>query len=595
MYSRTVEIRILNMIQKSVQSSLQMSQTPAIINWLKNYTDENKKKSAFETLMVYKRFISSNTDIFVTTHGNLNYYFNFKYLNTLSPSNNFDKWYFNTIKSDEKFNLNIDYNRSLKVTKLWVNVPVKENGKILGVIGTGEDISRFLDKVLKTEEKGTFPVLVDENALIKAHIDRELVEKKTMYDILDKNSDKEKLKNALMALKLKSKNAKTLFMQFKGDTYFVNAVYMKSIKWYLLFFVKTSELVGLYHFAPMLLTEIISFLAFFISVLLITNRIIIKPVGILTRTTNSIAGGNFDIRIDVTSDNELGKLSKTFNRMTATIKDYTENLEEKVRERTFELNEKNRFIIESINYAKTIQTALLPGEQDLKKIFAEYFVYWQPKDIVSGDFYWIYRNQDNSFLVAVIDCTGHNVPGAFMTVMTNSILNNIAERICNNNPAVINKELNRMIKETLKQDNPDSATDDGLDIGLCYCDISRGTLTFSGAKISLFYSNNSEIIEIKGDKQRIGYKNSDINYDYTNHEIALSKNSRFFISTDGFFDQNIGSELPFGKNYFINILKENSDKKLADLQKIFKDKTGKDVLNNDQKDDITIFGFKVNI
>ncbi len=218
-------------------------------------------------------------------------------------------------------------------------------------------------------------------------------------------------------------------------------------------------------------------------------------------------------------------------------------LEQKVADRTNELNLKNleleksnRNIISSIQYAQKIQHALLPSDSLVKQLFDDCFIVWQPRDIVGGDVYYI--DQLNGFtVVAVIDCTGHGVPGAFMTMLASSGLRRITVDENCLNPSEILTRLNMIVKKSLQQDSDHVRSDDGMDAAVCVVSPEQKELTFAGANLPLTYAYQDQIHAIKGDRHSIGYKKSDMDYQFTNHTVAVEKDMVFYLYTDGITDQ----------------------------------------------------------
>jgi len=291
-------------------------------------------------------------------------------------------------------------------------------------------------------------------------------------------------------------------------------------------------------------------------------------------------------------------------------KNYTAKLESIIDERTSELNDANKKLIEmnmelatnnkkvtdSIEYAKRIQHSILPGQDIFQKSFNNYFIIYKPRDIVSGDLYRLNQNADGSILVSVIDCTGHGVPGALMTMTTNSILNHIERDLCFNDPGQMLGQLNRNFKKTLHTNLPveGEVSDDGMDMAFCYIIPEDKKLIFSGAKSSLYYIRKSNAYEIKGDRQSIGYRKSKDSFKYKNHQITYKPDDTFFLLTDGFLDQNGGSrDYPLGKKRFKQMLNDNADKPFDQLKQII-EKELSDYMNGEpQRDDITMIGFKL--
>lgn len=261
--------------------------------------------------------------------------------------------------------------------------------------------------------------------------------------------------------------------------------------------------------------------------------------------------------------------------------------------KTNELKEKNKKIMDSILYAKNIQNSILPSENMLKKNFKDFFVFWKPADIVGGDFYWFKEKEDGSSYIAVVDCTGHGVPGALMTMVANSLLNRIIDDTNIKNPSKILSELNILFKKAINSNNRDYRIDDGLEIGLCYISPDKSKLIYSGAGISLYYTHNGEVIRIKADNKGIGYKRSKEDYTFKEHIIEIKENMSFYMSSDGYEDQNNPEGKRFGRKNFINLIKKSFNESMVKQKKSFKESIYEYMAGEDQRDDITIIGFKL--
>jgi len=189
----------------------------------------------------------------------------------------------------------------------------------------------------------------------------------------------------------------------------------------------------------------------------------------------------------------------------------------------------NKNMLDSLKYAQGIQNSLLPNRSSLKTI-SDNFIIFQPKDIVSGDFYWFHQSKDFLF-VASIDCTGHGVPGALMTVLANTLLNEIIIHQNNTNPADILKVLDDQLCEALKSNN--RMIKDGLDIGLCMLNLVTKELNFSGAFQNLIVLKNGVMKRIKGGRFPIGHYPYLIKR-FINHSIQLESSNRFYLFSDGY-------------------------------------------------------------
>jgi serine phosphatase RsbU (regulator of sigma subunit) len=277
-------------------------------------------------------------------------------------------------------------------------------------------------------------------------------------------------------------------------------------------------------------------------------------------------------------------------------------LEEKINERTAEVVEKNKELDEInkditaiIRYAKRIQDAILPPDEYVRKHLPDTFILFKPKDIVSGDFYWMEEKKD-TVIVAAVDCTGHGVPGAFMSIVGHNLLDRVVGEQNITQPARILDELNKSISDTLRQtDLEDNTVRDGMDIALCSLNKKSGILEFAGAYNPLWLLRNNEIIEIKANKFPIGNSRSGENNRFTNHEITLQKGDTIYIFSDGYSDQFGG---PKGKKFKASALKqlllgaEHLDMK---SQKEILDTTIEDWRgSHEQVDDILVIGIRYN-
>lgn len=223
-----------------------------------------------------------------------------------------------------------------------------------------------------------------------------------------------------------------------------------------------------------------------------------------------------------------------------------------IEEQKEELQHKNKEITDSINYAKRIQGSVLPSAKLSKTLFPESFIYFQPKDIVSGDFYWIAQKNDLIYY-AVADCTGHGVPGAMMSMLGNSLLNQIVLNSKIDSPEIILKELHFHVVKTLNENMQQRASKDGMDIALIRIDLKKKQVVYAGAGRPLYVIKNDQLEIYKADKYSIGgiYDTQDVNY--LLHEIKINTPTQFYMFTDGVPDQFGG---PKGKKFMSKQLQE---------------------------------------
>lgn len=258
-----------------------------------------------------------------------------------------------------------------------------------------------------------------------------------------------------------------------------------------------------------------------------------------------------------------------------------------------EIDDKNKAITDSIRYAKRLQDALLPTDSSMKQLFPDSFVLFKPKDIVSGDFYWL-EQWGHQILIAAVDCTGHGVPGAFMSIVSHNILSQSVNVLGLSKPALILNETNKQISRKLNQNNDEATVMDGMDIALFAINYTKSTMEFAGANNPLWIIRDGELIEIKGNKFPIGVYFGDSLQKFTNHEWQLQKGDYIYIFSDGYADQFGG---PKGKKFkykqLQNLLLDNYKKPL-DEQKVILEKTFDEWKGNlEQVDDVLIIAVHI--
>jgi PAS domain S-box-containing protein len=260
--------------------------------------------------------------------------------------------------------------------------------------------------------------------------------------------------------------------------------------------------------------------------------------------------------------------------------------------------QKNRDITDSIQYAQKIQKAILPDVNFIKQAIPHSFVLYLIKDIVSGDFYW-YAQKENYGIIAAVDCTGHGVPGAFMSMIGYNVLNQVVNEKNITEPAKILTELNKGVIESLHKKNPENATRDGMDVAVCKVNIKTHEVEFAGAMRPLWIirkgePNQFELTEIKADKVPIGTVNDDGGFhNYTNHKLQAQPDEFFYIFTDGYADQFGGEK---GKKLTTGRFKESLLEMQNDSPETQRNKLLAHHHNwkreQEQVDDILVIGFK---
>ncbi|MEZ4937009.1 MAG: HAMP domain-containing protein [Crocinitomicaceae bacterium] len=383
---------------------------------------------------------------------------------------------------------------------------------------------------------------------------------------------------------------------------------------------------------------IITFIGLLISIVIASffiSKKITKPIKELTKRAEELATGNLDVKIDPRGGDEIGILSKSFIHMQNSLSDMIHNLEDKVEARTRLLKrqkemieEKNKEMVDSINYALRLQNAILPTKARVKDSFPKSFVLYKPKDIISGDFYWM-NEFDDQTLIAAVDCTGHGVPGAMVSVVGANGLNRCVKEFGLKEPGEILDKLSELVQETFE--SGEDKVKDGMDGALISIEqkqtsnsknqnlaqSSCSILKYAGAhnplwivrkksevdlsqdapaipeeRISLTEGVDHNLFEIKADKQPIG--NFEDAKAFITNRIELKAGDTVYLFSDGYADQFGG---PRGKKFKYKSMKElilkiqdlSMEEQMLTLDKVFEEWRG----NLEQLDDVCVIGIRV--
>ncbi len=376
--------------------------------------------------------------------------------------------------------------------------------------------------------------------------------------------------------------------------------------------------------------------SFFYIILFVkwTTEDITIPVKALLNNIKKTNANDIDNYSIVRSNNEIGELTEGFNHMSERLQRYVKRisninkeLEEKVEQRTKEIANQNEeiksqrdsiieqkneieaqrdtattqrdmignqnvAIKDSIQYGRSIQYAVLPQKNNIDSFLKEYFILFKPRDIVSGDFYW-FAEYEKKVIVAAIDCTGHGVPGAFMSMLGVTFLNQIVNKNKNLHANMILNLLRENVIGALNQKGQSKKLQDGMDMSLCIIDFANKTLEYAGAYNPLFIIRKGELIEEKADKMPVGF-HPKINRSFTNNIVTIENNDMLYLFSDGYHDQLGGNKFTkLLKTNFIKILKSISELPAEEQNSMLEDKLKQWQGNRKQIDDILVIGIKI--
>lgn len=272
---------------------------------------------------------------------------------------------------------------------------------------------------------------------------------------------------------------------------------------------------------------------------------------------------------------------------TGLVRDITERKEAERR-----LSDAYNVISDSITYASRIQQAVMTGEEMLRATTADCFVIWQPRDVVGGDIYWCHPWGQGVLIIAA-DCTGHGVPGAFMTLIATGALDRAIGEVEPGSVGHLVRQMHLVVQFTLNQHGGAGDSDDGLDLGACYIDFDQSKLTFSGAKLPLFIVENGEVTEVKATRSGIGYRGISATQTFDEQVISLTGAQTFYMTSDGLVDQ-IGGEKRrgFGKKRFKETLLAVENLPLSQQRAEILDRFSSYQGDENRRDDVTAIGFR---
>jgi sigma-B regulation protein RsbU (phosphoserine phosphatase) len=301
---------------------------------------------------------------------------------------------------------------------------------------------------------------------------------------------------------------------------------------------------------------------------------------------------NEEMKIMIDNALETYNLKQQNKKLIEDLQNTNKTLEQKVIERTKKIESQNREITSNIQYASKIQKALLPSQKEMEILLPSFFLLNKPKDIVSGDYYWLVQ-KDNKVIIAVADCTGHGVSGAFMSILGVSLLNEIVNKAPVIRINEILNQLRRQIIKSLHQTGEFNEPKDGMEMALCMIDFDIMKLNYSGAFRPLYHIRNNKLTELNGNPMPIGIYH-DQEDSFTEKEIMFEKNDMIYLFTDGYVDQLGGPDRKtlrskYFKSILMNIHQKPMNEQKAILEKYYEEWKG----NIEQIDDILIIGIRI--
>lgn len=548
--AQSISSKVEERIDRAIETSTLLADDPSMIEWVQG-GEQNEKLTqiAKDKLWLTANPPTYNNSFMVSSL--TGHYWGEKgtILATMSKDKPDDAWFFQTMSAKKKVDIAVDFNAVRGESFVFVNVLMGAVNKPIGVAGVGLSLKGLSDdfatykysrnsQMWMVDTDGTVHLSDDFShtgrnieEIVSSDLHTRVIESFKQGVQIMESKTPEGDKVDVISYPIKSMNMRLLFQIPRDDTVY----YLRNIK---------------LNTAVAITVSLLSIIFFFFYV----SR----------------------------------KLANPYQRALQ----LNQELELQVGERTKELATTNRELLDSIGYAQRIQKSLMPDLEQLSKLFPDYFVIYAPRDGVGGDFYWL-KQTKNGYFLAVGDCTGHGVPGAFMTMLSISILNQIVDLSTEEgNPADVLTQLNQQIKETLRQQQRDELADDGLDLSLCY--IQDREMVFAGGGTTIFVMDHHDGLQMyKGDKRSLGYRRTPADYVYTNQQVQIGEGTIIYMVTDGIFDQNGGDKgLSFGKSRLKNFISTHSGLSLKEQEAQFRKQLAEFQGHETQRDDMLVLAFQ---
>ena len=595
----TVEIEQLKLeasVTREIAIVLKMADSPLLVRYFNNPDNRELEEIVFEEFTAYQKAINAESVFWVNDKDKILYTDSvFTYI--VDPSDPENYWYPMTLYETKVYNFNINYNHELNETNLWINAPVFDNDKPIGIVGAGINLSEFVDEIYRGFPEAIEMYLFNVSGEITGARDINLIAKKVHIE--------EKLSWVNMETIAETKPQPQTFDE-TGYFHTVDlnevAVFaaIPSLNWYMIAVQKIDIIDSLMNgmtilFAVMMLVILLVFLVFnkFVASLF-------KPLNRMTGTMYKIIR-EWDLETD-SGDYQKDEIGTLNEFLDVTIKMMSQKLHAERIAHELELDKgraeaARQVMVSGFEYARRIQKNLLIFERRFSRAFTDYFCIWEPKDIVSGDLYWI-KNFSGGTVLCVFDCTGHGTPGALLTMLVFSAFEAIVNESNCMDTAQIIWELEKQLVTVLNVDYPEGREEksmdikDGCDLAVLYI-AKDGSVTISAGNTHVFVCDGIAVNRIKGQRIHIGNGILKSKEEIRIVSIPANPANKFYIGSDGLYEQVGGSDkIPFGYTILQDTILKYHGESLKEISgriwQVFEEYRGE----NERRDDFELISFK---
>jgi len=606
--------RILAPISRELALSLRLADSDAVRAWLHDEDDADKRARMLREAESFRATFRDQA-YFVISRASGHYYFNDKHTAfsaepryTLRENDPDDSWFYASMRETAVYNLNVNRDTKLDVTRIWINAVIRDGEAKLGLAGASLDLSGFLREFILSGSPGVTPLVFDDDGAIQAHPDparialnsvgREASAAQSVFALIDADAHAA-LREAMAASRADPEHAVLVAVNAGLRPQWLALSYLPELHWHVASLVdpRTTEILDVDWLTRMTAAAGVVLLLLLAGFGYSVERLVLRPLRALQRSADAMAAGEYNVSLPPQRFDEIGQLTQAFAVMAERVRRHTGELEGKVQERTAALeaaNEKMRAahkqIDDSIRYASLIQRATLP-ERDLQEVLDQrHFVWWRPRDVVGGDFYIFHRDGDN-FLLGVMDCAGHGVPGALMTMLARSAIDQAIAQLGPRDPAALLTLADASFRHLLAEAQFSRAIATNTDAALIYVDRGAGQLRFAGAAIGLFCATAAGVERVQGSRRALGHRRGP---DYRNHVLELREGMTYCLVTDGLLDQAGGEHgFGFGVERLCRLLQAHAHEPLAALAQALQATLSAYQGDHPQRDDITVLSFRL--
>lgn len=607
--------RIVAPVTRDMALSLRFAGSELSRQWLLDEGNEAHKRIFFREAEGYRGDFSSRSYFFISALSG-RYYYNAdgeswsdapRYV--LDSGADKDAWFFNTMAGDAPYNINVNPDEALGTTRVWLNAVVFDGGRRIGLAGTGLDLGEFISAFVRTDEPGVTPVILDEHGAIQAHPDASMIAYGSAAGVSDASSglarlfadaaERDAVRAALTRSAAQPGSVQTLRATLDGREQLLAVAWAPELRWHVVTAVDldVAEVVDGGWVSSVIAAVVVVLLLLLGLSAWAVDRMVLEPLRGLRRSATEIARGRYEVSLPEASGDEIGDLSRAFGSMADQVRTHTEQLETQVRDRTAQLERSNREmeaahrqIRASIDYASLIQRATLPDRQISRELGDGHFVLWRPRDVVGGDFY-VFRTEGDRCLIGVVDCAGHGVPGALMTMLARTAIDLAIEHEDMDSPAAILRHTDEAMRVMLADFDLPKGIATNMDAGFVCIDRGARRMRFSGARISLYRSDGTQVEEWRGHRRAIGDRRRG---EYEDVMLDFAPDATCYLATDGFLDQAGGDRgFGFGNTRFAELLREVAALPMGAQAEALDQALEAYRGEFPQRDDITILSFRL--